>query len=151
MKAYFLFLFPSAPGDSESSRNHLEAAHLSEATGSGGHLQDGSFCKRKWQRERHEDNRDHSFMGRNYDKSLAALSRSLFFYGTLVVVNKTLWWMGCLVESCCSLVIPSLSCWESRFSVSVITLCHTQPFCNHLVVSQGSCCTARKRNLLRWL
>lgn len=29
-------------------------------------------------------------MGRNYDKSLAALTRSLFFYGTLIVVSKNI-------------------------------------------------------------
>lgn len=27
-------------------------------------------------------------MGRNYDKSLAAFARSLFFYGTLILVSK---------------------------------------------------------------
>lgn len=88
-KIFFICgLFPSPPGDSENSRNHLEAANFSEAAGSGRHLQDGSFCKRKWQRKGHEDNRDHSFMGRNYDESLAALIRSLFFNGTLIVVSK---------------------------------------------------------------
>lgn len=28
-------------------------------------------------------------MGRNYDKSLAAFARSLFFYGTLILVSKS--------------------------------------------------------------
>lgn len=43
---------------------------------------------------------------------------------------------------------------DSQFlpSRTVIACCGMpQPFCNHLVVLQGSCCTARKRNLLRQL
>lgn len=126
MKNLFLLLllFPSPPGDSENSRNHLEAAHFSEAAGSGGHLQDGSFCKRKWQRKGHEDNRDHSFMGRNYDKSLAALARSLFFYGTLTVVSKDSVVNGVRGGKLLFLGYTShITCWESRFSLSLIQGC----------------------------
>lgn len=134
------YCYLSSSGDSESNRNHLEAAHLTEAAGSGGHLQHGSLCKRKWQRKGHEDNWDHSFMGRNDDKGLAKFPRSLLFYITLTLVSK-----GIAVNTAQCKTADSFAV---LISFSVIHycdcfLCCPQPSCN-LVRLYGWCCTARK-------
>lgn len=90
-------------------------------------------------------------MGRNYDKSLAALARSLFFYGTLIVVSKDIVVNGMpgrkLPFLGYTFPLTSLPSFSAVTAFCVIT----QPFCYHLMVSQGSCYTARKRNLFRWL
>lgn len=82
-------------------------------------------------------------MGRNYDKSLAALDRSLFFYGTLIVVSKDI---AVDVALNGQLLVPwlcpssahhLLDKADSQFLSSriVIVFCvMPQPFCNLLLM-----------------